>query len=165
MKKESRFLWLRNPGLRSFLACPGLPSYRPYGISVWLAALARLVNNAGQRPRVPGPQHRGREKVAAASVTDCQEPPYADPHVRWCGSREGKPSRRPDWTACCSSKPSIRIRATGRLPKISTKPSVRPAPAGASSNGLNDLFTRVSVTVMVLASTRVSLWLWSPWPI
>jgi hypothetical protein len=21
---------------------------------------------------------------------DCQEPPYADPHVRWCGSREGQ---------------------------------------------------------------------------
>jgi len=27
---------------------------------------------------------------------DCQEPPYADSHVRWCGSPEGQPSRRPD---------------------------------------------------------------------
>ena len=28
---------------------------------------------------------------------DCQEPPDADPHVRWCGSWEGQPSRPPDW--------------------------------------------------------------------
>src|SRR5436190_18240085 len=30
----------RNPGRRSCLACPGLLSGHPYGISVWLAALA-----------------------------------------------------------------------------------------------------------------------------
>jgi len=26
------------------------------------------------------------EKSAASSRKNCQEPPYADPHVRWCGS-------------------------------------------------------------------------------
>ena len=28
---------------------------------------------------------------AASFRKDCQEPPYADPHVRWCGRREGNP--------------------------------------------------------------------------
>jgi hypothetical protein len=42
------------------------------------------------------------EKDCCPVRKDCQEPPYADPHVRWCGSREGKPSRRPDWAACSS---------------------------------------------------------------
>ena len=36
------------------------------------------------------------EKECCSIRKDCQEPPCADPHVRWCGSREGKPSRRPD---------------------------------------------------------------------
>lgn len=38
-KRESPF-WARYPRRRSFLACPGLLSYRPYGTSVWLALLA-----------------------------------------------------------------------------------------------------------------------------
>src|SRR6266581_2070065 len=46
------------------------------------------------------PSYRQRpswqRKSAASFRKDCQEPPYADPHVRWCGSREGQPSRRPD---------------------------------------------------------------------
>src|SRR5260370_26407351 len=33
--------WRAYPGRRSFLACPGLLSGHPCGISVWLAALAR----------------------------------------------------------------------------------------------------------------------------
>ena len=37
-----------------------------------------------------------QRKSAASFRKDCQEPPYADPHVRWCGSREGQLSRRPD---------------------------------------------------------------------
>src|SRR5439155_7779029 len=37
-----------------------------------------------------------QRKSAASFRKDCQEPPYADPHVRWCGSPEGKPSGRPD---------------------------------------------------------------------
>jgi len=32
-----------------------------------------------------------QRKSAASFRKDCQEPPYADPHVRWCGSREGNP--------------------------------------------------------------------------
>lgn len=36
------------------------------------------------------------EKECCSIRQDCQEPPYADPHVRWCGSPEGKPSGRPD---------------------------------------------------------------------
>ena len=43
----------------------------------------------GQRPA-------WQRKSAASFRKDCQEPPYADPHVRWCGRREGQPSRRPD---------------------------------------------------------------------
>src|SRR6266403_2694785 len=46
------------------------------------------------------PSYRQRpswqRKSAASFRKDCQEPPYADPHVRWCGRREGQPSRRPD---------------------------------------------------------------------
>lgn len=49
--------------------------------------------------RALGSDHRGRERVAAVSVRDCQEPPDADPHVRWRGRREGQPSRRPDWVS------------------------------------------------------------------
>ena len=37
----------------------------------------------GQRPA-------WQRKSAASFREDCQEPPYADPHVRWCGSREGQ---------------------------------------------------------------------------
>jgi len=32
-------------------------------------------------------------------ASEAQEPPYADPHVRWCGSPEGQPSGRPDWAS------------------------------------------------------------------
>ena len=52
------------------------------------------------------PSYRQRpswqRKSAASFRKDCQEPPYADPHVRWCGSLEGKPSGRPDWATCSS---------------------------------------------------------------
>jgi len=44
-----------------------------------------------------GQRSSWQRKSAASFRKDCQEPPYADPHVRWCGSREGKLSRRPDW--------------------------------------------------------------------
>ena len=36
------------------------------------------------------------EKECCFVRQDCQEPPDADPHVRWCGSWEGQPSRLPD---------------------------------------------------------------------
>jgi hypothetical protein len=39
-KRGVAFLGGRDPGRRSFLACPGLLSYHPYGISIRLAALA-----------------------------------------------------------------------------------------------------------------------------
>src|SRR5882724_12061556 len=42
-----------------------------------------------------------QRKSAASFRKDCQEPPYADPHVRWCGRREGKLSRRPDYASTC----------------------------------------------------------------
>jgi hypothetical protein len=38
-KKERRSFFASHPGRRSFLACPGLLSYRPYRTSVWLAPL------------------------------------------------------------------------------------------------------------------------------
>ena len=37
-----------------------------------------------------------KECLCCSIRKDCQEPPDADPQVRWCGSREGQPSRRPD---------------------------------------------------------------------
>ena len=44
-----------------------------------------------------GGQRSSRQRKSGCFVRkDCQEPPDADPHVRWCGSREGQPSRRPD---------------------------------------------------------------------
>ena len=36
------------------------------------------------------------EKECCFVRQDCQEPPYADPHVRWCGSRGQQCPRRPD---------------------------------------------------------------------
>ena len=45
--------------------------------------------SAGQRPS-------WQRKSGCCVRKDCQEPPYADPHVRWCGSPEGQPSGRPD---------------------------------------------------------------------
>ena len=60
--------------------------------------------------RATGSDHRGRERVAASIRKDCQEPPYADPHVRWCGRREGKLSRRPD--SASSVKNSLSTMAT-----------------------------------------------------
>src|SRR6266481_5582647 len=37
-----------------------------------------------------GQRSSWQRKSAASFRKDCQEPPYADPHVRWCGSREGQ---------------------------------------------------------------------------
>ena len=36
------------------------------------------------------------EKECCLVRKDCQEPPYADPHVRWCGSRGQQCPLRPD---------------------------------------------------------------------
>ena len=36
------------------------------------------------------------EKECCSIRKDCQEPPYADPHVRWCGSWGKQFPRRPD---------------------------------------------------------------------
>src|SRR5258705_3316308 len=44
-----------------------------------------------------GQRSSWQRKSAASFPKDCQEPPDADPHVRSCGSPEGKPSGRPDW--------------------------------------------------------------------
>src|SRR5207249_4373971 len=46
---KRKSFWIRNPGRRSFLACPGLLSYRPSGTSVWLAALALVANVDAQQ--------------------------------------------------------------------------------------------------------------------
>ena len=37
----------------------------------------------------------GAEKECCLIRKDCQEPPDADPHVRWCGSREVNPPGDP----------------------------------------------------------------------
>jgi len=43
-----------------------------------------------------GSASAGQRRECCLILRDCQEPPDADPHVRWCGSWEGQPSRRPD---------------------------------------------------------------------
>ena len=70
------------------------------------------------------PSYRQRSalqrKSAASFRKDCQEPPYADPHVRWCGRREGKLSRRPDYLLSEPSPASASIIGTsGGQPKNS----------------------------------------------
>ena len=39
----------------------------------------------------------GAEKECCLIRKDCQEPPDADPHVRWCGSRGEQSPRPPDF--------------------------------------------------------------------
>ena len=39
----------------------------------------------------------GAETECGEVLRDDQEPPDADPHVRWCGSRGEQSPRRPDW--------------------------------------------------------------------
>jgi hypothetical protein len=46
--------------------------------------------NGGAASRV-----RVAERECCFILRDCQEPPDADPHVRWCGGREGKPPGYP----------------------------------------------------------------------
>src|ERR1043166_6186311 len=48
-----------------------------------------------------------QRKSAAQFRKDCQEPPYADPHVRWCGRRGEKSPRRPDSARSSSHSPGI----------------------------------------------------------
>ena len=43
-----------------------------------------------------GQRSAWQRKSAASFRKDCQEPPYADPHVRWCGSWGEQSPRRPD---------------------------------------------------------------------
>ena len=49
--------------------CPGLLSHRPYGTSVWLAALASLANEKGQRRRASDARPRGRRCPASPEAT------------------------------------------------------------------------------------------------
>ena len=46
--------------------------------------------------RLSRPRASGAEKECCFVQVDCQESPYADPHVRWCGRRGEKSPRRPD---------------------------------------------------------------------
>jgi hypothetical protein len=45
------------------------------------------------------------EKECCLIRKDCPEPPDADPHVRWCGSREAKPPGDPIWSTPCGVLP------------------------------------------------------------
>jgi hypothetical protein len=42
-----------------------------------------------------GPRASVAEKECCSILRDCQEPPDADPHVRWCGGREVNPPGYP----------------------------------------------------------------------
>jgi hypothetical protein len=42
-----------------------------------------------------GSRVRAAEKECCSILRDCQEPPDADPHVRWCGGREVNPPGYP----------------------------------------------------------------------
>jgi hypothetical protein len=49
-----------------------------------------------------GPRQQGREQECCVLLRDCQEPPDADPHVRWCGGREVNPPAYPIYAFGCS---------------------------------------------------------------
>src|SRR5882724_1551538 len=59
-----------------------------------------------------GQRSSWQRKSAASFRKDCQEPPYADPHVRWCGSREGNPHASSPMRSGMAA--SIRDRGSGR---------------------------------------------------
>jgi hypothetical protein len=42
-----------------------------------------------------GSASAGQRRECCFILRDCQEPPDADPHVRWCGGREGNPPGYP----------------------------------------------------------------------
>ena len=50
-----------------------------------------------------GPRANVAEKECCSVPRDCQEPPDADPHVRWCGGREVNPPGYP--IGRCSTPP------------------------------------------------------------
>ena len=52
------------------------------------------------------PRASGAETECCEVLRDGQEPPDADPHVRWCGSRGEQSLRRPDWPLQNSSLPA-----------------------------------------------------------
>jgi hypothetical protein len=47
----------------------------------------------------PGPRSPWQRQSGCFIRQDCQEPPDADPHVRWCGRRGEQSPRRPDWAS------------------------------------------------------------------
>src|SRR6266404_2360735 len=81
-----------------------------------------------------GQRSSWQRKSAASFRKDCQEPPYADPHVRWCGSREGKPSGPPVWAflsialslASCLVTFPILVSTTGVCPSASAADGLAP---------------------------------------
>ena len=61
-----------------------------------VATLDGLVPAMTPNGRV-GSRANGAETECCDVLRDGQEPPDADPHVRWCGSRGEQSPRRPDW--------------------------------------------------------------------
>jgi hypothetical protein len=51
-----------------------------------------------------GQRSSWQRKSGCSIRQDCQEPPDADPHVRWCGRRGEKSPRRPDWAVSSAAR-------------------------------------------------------------
>src|SRR5258706_14213821 len=64
-----------------------------------------------------GQRSSWQRKSAASFRKDRQEPPYEDPHVQWCGRREGKLSRRPDSAPASFSCRLAFVRYRDFIPK------------------------------------------------
>ena len=64
-----------------------------------------------------GPRASVAEKECCSILRDCQEPPDADPHVRWCGGREVNPPGYPIGLVLCPH----RVITIHRNPRSATQ--------------------------------------------
>ena len=55
----------------------------------------------------------GAEKECCEVLRDDQEPPDADPHVRWCGSRGEQSPRRPDVRLTWARTDGVKVPCAG----------------------------------------------------
>src|SRR5439155_20758908 len=105
-----------------------------------------------------GQRSSWQRKSAASFREDCQEPPYADPHVRWCGSPEGKPRGNPPGdpigrlhhtAKACSS-------ASARYCGSSVAINASYAAEAAASHGLSPSASATALAARALEKARMT---------
>src|SRR5450759_4069883 len=69
-----------------------------------------------------GQRSSWQRKSGCSIRQDCQEPPDADPHVRWCGRRGEKSPRRPDLASRIASRKHLAHSSCNRktIPVMTT---------------------------------------------